>query len=450
VSDWVIRRGVMLAAILAASTGMAQAQMAPLPLKPTIDDVVLPSEEDAVVAVPPVVAEEEPAVPRKKKKSVTDIYAPTGLDMGGLRLYPTLEVGGVFSSNVTQAHNAAQSDFGLHLKPGLRFESDWSRHSWTGQASADILRYLNAPDLSTVTGAADTNFRLDIRRTTHADFAAHFTANETGLGDTSLPGTAIAPRRDRSFGASADLAHDFGGLEGAVKLALERSVYDNVALSGGGTENNSDRAYVEPSLSLKATLGYGDARLRPFAEVTYAPRTHDVSLDRNGNKRDSQGFAGALGVTLNDGPIWQGDLALTYLVRNYADAALPTASALGLRGRLDWAPTELLKFEATSGVDLGETATAGIGGTKNWMAGLSATYALWDNLSFRAGMGLSLNDTGSAITSTTTATAGFDWMLNPNMSAGISYQGSWFADGTAAGASNYDEQRVMTSVVFKR
>ncbi|MDE2447056.1 MAG: outer membrane beta-barrel protein [Alphaproteobacteria bacterium] len=444
----VIKRGVMLAAIMAANFGAAHGQAAPLQLKPTVSDDVAASTAVAVPA--PVVVEDVSTSPRKIKKALADPYAPTGLDTGGLRLYPTLEVGGVFTSNVTQANTGGKSDFGLRLKPGLRFESDWSRHSWTGQASADILRYMSNPSLSTLTGSADTTFRLDIRRTTRADFTANFVANETGLGDTSLPGTAIEPRRDKSFGASVDLVHDFGGLEGAVKLALARSVYDDVRLSGGGTENNSDRAYIEPSLTLRATLGYSDARLRPYAEVAYAPRTHDLSVDRNGNRRDSQGFSGALGVNLNDGPIWQGDVALTYLVRNYADAGLQAASALGLRGRLGWSPTELLKFEATSGVDLGETAVAGIGGTKTWSAGLSATYGLWNNLEAKAGLGVALSNTGSAVTSTTTATAGLDWKMNPNMSAGILYQGTWFGDGTAAGTANYDEQRVMTRVVFKR
>ena len=450
--EQVIRRGVLLIAVLAGGTSAAHAQEAALPLKPSVLDDPFATTNVAPLkkVVVPEVAAEEPVVRPKKKKLVVDAYAPTGLDTGGIRFYPSLEIGGVATSNVAQSGTNPKSDFGFRLKPSLRFESDWSRHSWTGQVSAEVLRYLNNPNLSTLTGSADTKFRLDIRHTTQADFTANFTANETGLGDSSLPGNALEPRRDKSFGIGADLVHDFGGLEGSVRLALARSVYDNVALVGGGTEQNADRDYTEPSLTFRATLGDSVARLRPYAEISYAPRIHDQTIDDNGQKRNSQGLAGTLGLNFADDPIWQGDVALTYLVRNYADPALSSNSAFGLRGRVQWSPVPLLKLEAVSGVDLGETANAGIGGTKSWNAGLNVTYALRDNINLLAGIGYTRNDVGTAITNNKTVKAGFEWTLNPNMSVAFTYQGTWYDDGVTLGTGDYDEQRVMTSIVLRR
>ena len=264
-SERLIMRGVLLAAALAVGAAAAQAQETALPLKPSVlDDAsaitsndVVPQSTGVVMVTP-----EEPVV-RGKNKILADPYAPNGINTGGIRLYPTLEIGGVATSNVAQSNTNPKADIGLHLKPGLRFESDWSRHSWTGSASADFLHYVNDPNLSTLTGAAETKFRLDILHTTHADFTANFVANETGLGDSSLPATAAEPRRDKNFGVGVDLVHDFGGLEGSVKAALARSVFDDVALTGGGTEVNSDRNYIEPSLTLRATLGDFGARLKP-------------------------------------------------------------------------------------------------------------------------------------------------------------------------------------------
>jgi hypothetical protein len=449
VRERVIRRGVLLAAIVAAST-VVHAQEAQPSLKPTVLDDLAVEAETVPALKPIIVAEpEEPVVPRKKK-IVVDPYAPTGINTGVIRLYPTFEIGTVASSNVAQSNTNPKFDFGLKLKPSISFATDWSRHSWTGAASAEILHYLNNPDLSTVAGSASTNFRLDIRHTTHADFAANIALNDTGLGDSSLPAAALVPRRDKNFGISADLVHDFGGLEGSVKTALARSVYDDVPLKVGPPEKNADRNYTEPSLTLRATLGNSAARLRPYAEVQYAPRFHDQIIDDNGQKRDSQGFSGTLGVTLNDGPFWQGDVALAYLVRSYADPAFATTSALGLRGRLEWSPMALLKIDAITGVDLGETANLGVGGTRNWNVGLNATYSLRDNVNLLAGIGLTRSDIGTQTTTSKTATAGFEWTLNPNMSAAVTYQGNWYDDGTAAGSGNYNEQRLMTSIILKR
>jgi hypothetical protein len=56
--------------------------------------------------------------------------------------------------------------------------------------------------------------------------------------------------------------------------------------------------------------------LKPFVELTYAPRFHDEKLDRNGLRRNSQGLTASVGVALDHGPIWSGDAALVYSVRN--------------------------------------------------------------------------------------------------------------------------------------
>jgi hypothetical protein len=153
---------------------------------------------------------------------------------------------------------------------------------------------------------------------------------------------------------------------------------------------------------------------------------------------------------LNDGPIWEGDVALAYLVRGYADPNLATISAVGLRGRIGWSPMPLLKIEGVTGVDLAETATLNLGSTRNWNAEINVTYALHENINLLAGVGLTRSDIGTATTTNKTASAGLEWTFNPNMSAAVIYQGTWFDDGTAAASGNYDEQRLSTSIVFKR
>jgi hypothetical protein len=387
-------------------------------------------------------------LPLRKKTITADPYAATGLNTGGLRLYPSLEIGAGFTTNVRAAASNPKSDIALHLKPTLRFESDWSRHSWTGSATGDWLHYKNVGDLSTLAGGLETAFRLDVLRTTHADFSASYHLSNTGAGNGQLPGTAIGPRRDHNINFATGLTHDFGGLEGSIKTVLARSMYEDVALSGGGSENNQDRNYWAPSIALRAALLDQGAVFNPYGQITYAPRFHDQKLDRNGLKRDSQGLEVAAGVSINDGPFWEGDVALTYLLRSYADAGLKTSQAIGASGRLQWRPTELTALELTSNVSLGETSSATVSASRNWNVNLNITHALRDNLNLKAGLGFALQEAGGVYDKSTTATLGADWNLNPNMTAGITYQGLWFNSGTPA--SDYNDQRVMTSIVLKR
>ncbi len=431
-------RGVCAVALLVSSANLAHVQQA------------LGQEADVPVttvmnSIP--VAQDEP-VPVVKKRAKTDSYAAIGVDAGGLRLFPSLEIGTVFSTNAAKSAGTKKADIGLNLKPSLRFESDWSRHSWTGSATADWQRFKNEDDLSTLTGAAETAFRLDIRHTTHADFKTSFTANQTGVENSQVPKTAASARRDYNFATSAALTHDFGGLETTAKLGLVRGIYDDVALVGGGTESNTDRNYFEPTLSLRGVLGYSNAPLRPFVEASYTPRFHDQTLDRNLQKRDSRGLALSAGVTFDDGPIWTGEMALTYLRRSYSDAALDTANAVGLTANVSWRPTTLTTILATTGLSLDDVATQNVSASKNWTSTLDLTQSLRENVDLLVGTSVALQNISNTTDRTTTAKLGLDWKVNPNMTAGITYQGTWFTAGSGTG--NYDEQRLMSSIILKQ
>ena len=283
---------------------------------------VEPAEEPAIVPSLTIAPEEE-QVPLKAIRPIADPYAALGMELGGIILYPSLEVGTVYTSNVASSATDAQSDIGLSVMPSLRFESDWVRHSWTGQAAGDFVAYLENDDYNSMQVDAVSAFRLDIRHTTRAEFDASYVLGQESSADSEVPDTAIGNRTDHVLAANAAIIHDFGGLEGRAKLGIERQIFEDVDLSGGGTEDNSDRNNYTPSLALR--LSYTDPpALKPFVELAYAPRFHDEKFDRNGLRRDSQGIAASVGVTLDQGPFWSGELALVYAMRDYEDSALAT------------------------------------------------------------------------------------------------------------------------------
>jgi hypothetical protein len=431
-------RGVCAVALLVSGASFAHVRQA----------VGQEADVPALTKMNSIPATQEEEITVRKKRLITDPYAAIGVNAGGLRLFPVLEIGTVFSSNAAKSATKPHSDIGLDIKPSLRFESDWSRHSWTGSATADWQRFKNEDDLSTLTGAAETAFRLDIRHTTHADFTASYALNETGSENSQVPKTAASARRDHSFTTSAGLTHDFGGLETTAKLSLARGLYEDVALVGGGTEKNADRDYWEPTLSVRATLGYSNVPLRPFVEAAYAPRFHDQTLDRNTQNRNAQGLALSAGVSFDDGPIWTGDVAMTYLRRSYDDAALQSVNALGVTANVTWRPTPITTILATTGLSFDEASAKNISASRNWTSALSLTQAVRDNVDLLAGASLALQKASSNIDITSTAKLGLDWKVNPNMTAGLTYQGTWFAAGSGTG--DYNEQRLMSSIILKQ
>lgn len=392
--------------------------------------------------VQPIFENEVPVA--RVKAEIVDPFAPQYVGHGGIRFYPSIELGVVTASNAQQSA-AGEADFALRVKPELRFESDWVRHSWRGSASAEIVKFATQEEADAVTANIETAYRLHIRKITKADFAARYALSQTNTADTEVPDSAIGARQDHNFGIDAAITHNFGPLEGRVKLGLARQVFDDVRLVGGGSEDNSDRNYFEPSLSLRGTSTYG-GQINPFVEIAYTPRFHDDQFDRSGLQRNSHGGSLTAGVVLDRGPIWVGDVGLTYSARKYADDTLDINSAFGFNGNLTWRPTELSSILFNAATTLNETVSATSSGSVTWSAGAAATHNLRENLDLNAGLNFSLNTNELGDDLTTKGNIGLEWQFNPNVSWTAGYDVTWF--NAESDADDWTDHRIMTSIVL--
>jgi hypothetical protein len=411
-------------------------------------DVLKPTLVDDVAVVPrlTIAPEEEPPA-LLKRAPVTDPFAPLGIRQGGITYFPALAIDAVGSTNASQSSSNAVAAFGLHLRPSLRFESDWVRHAWQGQASGDFTGYLKKGIVDTKGVDASSRFRLDIHHDIRAEFDASYRLNQVGAADREVPNSAIGDRTDHMLSTNAAVIRDFGAFEGQLKLGLERELFGDVKLSGGGKEDNSDRNNYSPSLGLR--LAYIDPpALKPFVDVTYAPRFHDQKLDRNGLARDSQGVTANVGVILDRGPIWSGEASIVYAVRDYKDGALETNSAFGINGNLTWKPTELTAIVLTLETSLNESASATSSGSKTYSGRVDVTHALRENINLLAGVGLSIDKDTAGTDNTITSKIGMEWQINPELAWTASYDGTWFKGDQSS--DSYNEQRIMTGFVVRR
>jgi hypothetical protein len=416
-------------------------------LRPTVNDDGATNEPLPAPVPQLTIAAEEDSIPPPKRQAIDDPYAAKGIELGGITLFPSLGLSGLYTSNVDSASTGQQSAVGLQLRPTLRFASDWSRHSWEGEASGNFETFLRKDTADSAGLDVSSKFRLDIRHFTRAEFDARYDLTQTGPEDSELPSTAVGNRTEHTIDTNAALIHDFGAIEGRVKLGLERQIFDDVKLTGGGREDNADRNNYTPSLGLRVAYTEPPA-LKPFLDVTYAPRFHDNRLDRNGLARDSQGLTTGLGVTLDNGPIWNGEAAIVYTLRDYKDQGLDTNSAFGINGNLTWAPTDLTSAMLTLATDLNETALATSSGSVTYSARVDVTHDLRENVKLLGGLGLSLDEEQGSTDKTITSKLGLEWQLNPEWAWTASYDGTWF-DAATSGDS-YNEQRISTGIVIRR
>jgi hypothetical protein len=392
------------------------------------------------------IGDDDEAVVRKRKTRENP-YAAQGIPAGAFLLYPSFEIGSVISSNVRNTPTKAKADVGLRLRPQLRFESNWSRHQLTGRMGLEGEQFIGNSDIKSRGGNIEAALRLDVRRTTTADIGWNYSATSTGLESNELPATAAGSRLDQDIGANIGFTHDFGGVEGRLRLGLSRSLFGDVDLKGGGKEDNSDRNYTQASIALRGALKTGGL-LQPFAEAAYVPRIHDKKFDRNGLKRDSQGFLFAAGVSIADDPVWNGDVAATLELRDYSDSSLETILAPGVAANLTWRPSDLTRFEFNAGASLAEAVSAGVSATQNWTGGIRAAHFLRENVELYAGLRGEFERSDGDTDITTIGNAGINWTINPFVVLSAGYEGTFF-NGAAIG-SNYEDHRLLTSIILRR
>jgi hypothetical protein len=422
-------------------------------LNPTITDDAPDAPAPNSLALKPlpsiddIQAQEDIARSKTPIPVTIDPYAPQGIDAGGLRLFPSLEVGGEFTSNVAQSPDDAQSALGLAVKPGLRLESDWVRHQWTGSVNGDFVLYPKFSENDRREVSARSDLRVDIRRQTIADIGVFYDLNQELPGTDDVPDAADEARVDQVFGATAALTQNLGAFDAQARVGVAREIYGDVELNSGATEDNSDRDLTAPSGGLRLTYSAPPV-LKPFVDVGVTSRIHDERRDRNGLRRDSIDIETQAGVVIDNGPFWSGEVALAYIRRFNKDAALDDISAVGINGNLTWRPTDLTSVVLTAATDLNGTSSGVSSGSKLYAARLEVTQSLRENVELSAGVGATFEKFEDGTDKTFDADVALAWQFTPEWAWTMSYGGTWFEG--AFPDDDYTEHRIMTGIVLRR
>ncbi len=462
---WRIFGGPALAIAVAAGpwVGPARAQQVPdlrpalLPLATDALTTDVPASDvnantSDIVPQPQVsrltVAPEAPPPPPPRRAALIEPNAPMGLRTGAFRLYPALGIGSAFTDNVNESASRPKADVGLRVTPDLRLQSDWVRHSLSLTASGDFVFYHKHPQYNDITFDTRAALRLDVLHDTTFDLTAGYDLTQTFGSSSEVPSTATSQRVDQTVSTAASLTRQAGRIVATLAAEANWYKYGNVNLGSGGIENNADRNYVEPDVRLR--LGYATSTaVVPFIEAAYAPRLHEITVDRSGLRRDSQGGYLRAGLSLNPSDLWSGDVAVRYDYRDYADKSLKSVSAVGLDADLIWRPTRLttITFKASSGLD--ETADAGATAIRNWTGSATIAQALRDDVVLTAGIGanyasyvgISLNEL------TLNADVAVSYILRRNIELTAGYHLTEFRTDTPGG--DYIENRVTAGVRFR-
>lgn len=339
-------------------------------------------------------------------------YAPLGLRLGTFDATVTLDQGILWSSNINSTTQGGEA-FVSQSELRLRAVSDWSSHSAEINAVGVFQRSVSGEDYEEtelgIDGALSYEIGLD---TTVSAAASYRIAPEAASSPVVLPATASDPM-NHQMSASLGAEHGFGRAIVGLTGRIDREIFSDADLSGGGTLSQEDRNYTLSTLALRAGYEVSPA-LTPFVEGEIGRRSYDLEQDFAGYRRSADRYSVKAGVEIDLREKMSGELSVGWLRESFDDDRLLPVSALLLDGALSWSPIRGTTVRLSGGTTVEGSTTAADSGSVLYSTSVEILRDVRPDLTLGALGGLAFRDyvNSSATETTLSAEVNATWWMN--------------------------------------
>ena len=313
-------------------------------------------------------------------------YAPLGIKVGTFTVLPTFAQTIGYDSNPDQTtKQLSKGSVALRTEATVDFRSDWSSSSLEGSLRG---AYFETPQNEMASRpAADgvVNLRIDANRDLQINAQGRFLVDTQRTTTPNLQAaSAVSRPLVALYGATLGATQNFNRLSVTLSGLVDRSEFEDVRLTNGGTIRQSDRNLNQYTLRLRTAYEISPD-LKPFVDVIGDTRVYDQRFDASGIQRDSTGVGVLVGAQLGLARRVTGELSAGVQHRSYMDATLRDIDAPLVNATLVWAasPLTTVRFNAATGVT--ETTIPGSSGVLTEVATLEVQHDLLRNLSFVLG-----------------------------------------------------------------
>lgn len=370
------------------------------------------SVRDPVAVLPPPAPPPEPV---RRRRPDEDPWAPLGLRLGGLTLFPAFEQSLGYDDNPNRLSGRQEGSLVSRTDAEVRLRSDWSRHELTGELRGGYLTYPDVEGADRPDGQGRVNLRIDVLRDTQIDTEARFRLDTQRPGSPDLNAAVSERPLVASGGLSLGATHRFNRVIVGLRGSVDRTEYEDAKLSNGATLDQSDRNVTEYGLRLRA--GYElTPGVTPFVEAGVDKRVNH-SCETCVTSRDSSGVTARIGTTLELTRIVTGEASVGYQVRDYDDPAVSELRGAVFDAALIWQATPLTTVRLRGGTSLDETTVTGAKGIVTQRAALEVQHDLRRNLSITGTVGFAQADYSGAglVEETVTGQIRLDYKLTRSL-----------------------------------
>lgn len=338
-------------------------------------------------------------------------FDPVGIKIGSFVLFPELELGGSYYSNVFLSPSA-EADVAFDVQPSVRLVSNWSSNALEFRARGALSYYNEFTTENDQAYQIEGRGRLDVTRRTNVQLLGSREQLLEGRSaiNASSAGTRIIENINRGEVA---LNHGFNRLSLQFRGTVADFTFGNTETLGV-VATNADRDYTGYEETGRATWEFKPS-LALFAEVGVNQRNYDQVALSDGINRTSNGERYRAGVSFgNTGQVVRGEISLGYGVQTPDDPRLRSVDGLIIDANATWRVSELTSVLFNARSDVTETTQANVSGSFNRNIGLEVRHELRKYLIASAGITFDTDDseTGAINESEIRAMFGLEYFAN--------------------------------------
>lgn len=309
-------------------------------------------------------------------------YEPIGVQVGGFRLFPALELNEGFNDNVFATTTSAGQtpSFIQIIKPGLELRSTWSNHMLNFRATGAFAFYTAAPIQNYQDFSVGTDGRIDIQRNWNIYGGLSFNRLHEDPGSpNTVAGVNSVTIYNQSSG-NIGYYQKINRFSGKVDFRTDYyNYYDNGQGTAQGVVPNNDRDRTE----LRESVRFGYEFLNNYevwVRGSLNQRLYNTQPDASGFYRNSSGWELVGGFTIDIGGLTTAEVFAGYLQQNYVDSRFQTLQGPQFGLAAYWTPLKELWVKPYVKRTVNEAAYVGDSGYLSTSFGLEVDYKVLPNV----------------------------------------------------------------------
>jgi len=371
-------------------------------------------------------------------------YDATPYTLGSFEIFPTVEMGATYDSNIYATKSKPAADLVNTIRPVVNAFSNWGRHALSMTTFGDINLFNDHSHENYENFVTDWNGRYDIMNQTWASVRAGYQhlAEPRSSADTA---DGTDPTTFSVTKGGATFYRGLGKVKANVDYDVKRFDYNDSYSTATGSIDQSYRDRTEHRAGGQVRYDVSE-NFKPFVRAYY--NQHDFD---NNETHNSTGYDAAVGAIADLGGVTSIELYAGWLSASYDKSLVKKeVQAPLVGGRIEWNPTgkTSVVLEGTRTVE--DTGLTGFSGYIASGGSATITHELRRNILIEGNFGLTRSDyegQGKRQDDDYAMGPGVRYLVNKNIYTDVSY--NYQTRTSTVSTSEFDKHLVMLRLGVK-